>query len=169
MPRPTTKTELIVSANDQWNKMWELIDSVHGGAQSVVFSFDDPKLKEAHWLRDKNMRDVLIHLYEWHRLLLDWTSANFAGEPKPFLPEPYTWKTYGDMNMEFLEKHRSTPYENAKAMLCESTFTSFNFIGIVALSMIFSISFLKSKNLLVPITMHMLYDLMMFVLLPQVS
>ena len=50
-----------------------------------------------------------------------------------------------------------------------STFTSFNFIGIVALSVIFSISFLKSKNLLVPITMHMLYDLMMFVLLPQVS
>ncbi|MDR0491200.1 MAG: CPBP family intramembrane metalloprotease [Oscillospiraceae bacterium] len=50
-----------------------------------------------------------------------------------------------------------------------STFTSFNFIGIVALSVVFSVSFLKSKNLLVPITMHMLYDLMMFVLLPQVS
>jgi len=120
MPRPTTKTELIVSANDQWNKMWELIDSVHGGAQSVVFSFDDPKLKEAHWLRDKNMRDVLIHLYEWHRLLLDWTSANFAGEPKPFLPEPYTWKTYGDMNVEFWKKHQATAYDSAEAMLRQS-------------------------------------------------
>jgi len=49
-----------------------------------------------------------------------------------------------------------------------SAFTSFSFIGLVALSIIFSISFLKSKNLLMPITMHMLYDLMMFVFLPQV-
>ena len=48
-----------------------------------------------------------------------------------------------------------------------STFTSLNFIGIILLSVIFSISFLKSKNLLIPITMHMLYDLMIFVLLPQ--
>jgi membrane protease YdiL (CAAX protease family) len=50
-----------------------------------------------------------------------------------------------------------------------STFTSFNFFGIVVLSIIFSVSFLKSKNVLIPITMHMLYDLMMFVFLPQVS
>jgi len=47
-----------------------------------------------------------------------------------------------------------------------STFTSFNFIGLIALSVIFSVSFLKSKNILIPITMHMLYDLMMFVFLP---
>ena len=47
-----------------------------------------------------------------------------------------------------------------------STFTSFNFIGLMALSAIFSISFLKSKNLFIPITMHMLYDLMAFVFLP---
>ena len=46
------------------------------------------------------------------------------------------------------------------------TFTSFSFIGLMALSAIFSVSFLKSKNLLVPITMHMLYDLMAFVFLP---
>ena len=49
-----------------------------------------------------------------------------------------------------------------------STFASFNFIGIVALSAIFSIAFLKSRNILVPITMHMFYDLMIFVFLPQV-
>ena len=46
-----------------------------------------------------------------------------------------------------------------------STFTSFNFIGLVALSVIFSVSFLKSKNILIPITLHMFYDLMAFVFL----
>ena len=121
MPRATTKAELIAAANGQWEKMWKLIDSIPGGAQSITFSFgNDPKLKEAHWSRDKNMRDVLIHLYEWHRLLLDWTAANFGGGNKPFLPEPYTWKTYGDMNVGFWEKHQSTSYEDAEKMLRDS-------------------------------------------------
>jgi hypothetical protein len=39
---------------------------------------------------------------------------------KPFLPEPYNWKTYGDMNVGFWKKHQSTPYEVAKKMLCDS-------------------------------------------------
>jgi hypothetical protein len=34
--------------------------------QTVRFDFDAPKLKEAHWTRDKNFRDVLVHLHEWH-------------------------------------------------------------------------------------------------------
>ncbi|MDR1068105.1 MAG: ClbS/DfsB family four-helix bundle protein [Clostridiales Family XIII bacterium] len=98
--------------------MWELIDSVPSGAQSVVFDFgDDPKLKEAHWKRDKNMRDVLVHLYEWHQLLLGWAAANLNGDSKPFLPAPFTWATYGDMNVEFWKKHQSTPYDEAAALL----------------------------------------------------
>jgi len=121
MPRPTTKTELIAVANEQWDKMWKQIDSIPGGAQAVAFDFsDDLKLKEAHWSRDKNMRDVLVHLYEWHRLLLEWTAANLDGDAKPFLPEPYTWKTYGDMNVEFWEQCQATSYEDAAAMLRDS-------------------------------------------------
>jgi hypothetical protein len=85
------------------------------------FNFgNDPKLKEAHWTRDTNLRDVLVHLYEWHKLLLDWTDANLNGDAKPFLPEPYTWKTYGDMNVEFWKKHHATSYDDAKTMLCDS-------------------------------------------------
>jgi hypothetical protein len=120
MARPTTKAELISAANDQWKKMWKMIDAIPGGAQSIVFNFDDPKLKEAHWKRDKNMRDVLIHLYEWHQLLLDWVNTNTNGGNKSFLPNPYTWKTYGEMNVGFWEKHQSTTYDEAVKMLCDS-------------------------------------------------
>ena len=124
MPRPTTKAELIDAAQLQWDKLWKLMDSIPGGAQPVVFDFgDDPKLKEAHWKRDKNMRDVLAHLYEWHRLLLEWTAANLNennGKAKPFLPDSYTWKTYGDMNVEFWKKWQSTSYEDTEKMLRES-------------------------------------------------
>ena len=121
MPRATTKTELVAAANEQWDKLRKLIDSIPGGAESVVFNFpDDPKLKEAHWKRDKNLQDVLVHLYEWHRLLLEWTAANFNGEAKTFLPELYTWKTYGDMNVEFWKKHQATSYKDAEVMLRDS-------------------------------------------------
>jgi len=101
--------------------MWALIDSIPGGAESVNFDFgDDPKLKEAQWKRDKNLRDILVHLYEWHQLMLDWTAANMGGETKYFLPEPYTWRTYGDMNVEFWKKHQATAYDDSKTMLCDS-------------------------------------------------
>lgn len=121
MPRATTKTELLASANDQWNKIWELINSMSDEIRSAVFNFgDNPKLKEAHWQRDKNLRDVLVHLYEWHQLLLNWTSVNLGGLERPFLPEPYNWKTYGDMNVEFWKKHQSTSYGEAATMLRES-------------------------------------------------
>jgi len=89
-----------------------------GDAQSIIFDFsNDPKLKEAHWARDKNICDILIHLFEWHQLLLKWIEANLSGESKPFLPQPYNWKTYGDMNIRFFEKHQATSYEDANSML----------------------------------------------------
>jgi len=118
MPRPTTKAELIAAANIQWDKMWAMIGAMPEARRQAAFNFgDDPKRKEAHWARDKNLRDVLVHLYEWHRLLLDWTAANLGGEARPFLPEPYNWRTYGDMNEAFWEKHQATSYEDAESAL----------------------------------------------------
>jgi len=63
---------------------------------------------------------VLAHLYEWHRLLLDWVESNRNGERKPFLPAPYNWKTYPMMNIGFWKKHQATPLEEAKIKLRES-------------------------------------------------
>ena len=121
MPRPTTKAELIAAANTQWDKLWALIDAMPEDQRQAAFRFgQDPKRTEDHWARDKNLRDVLVHLYEWHRLLLDWAAANLGGQAKPFLPEPYNWKTYGDMNAEFWRKHQGTSYEEAQALLRES-------------------------------------------------
>lgn len=72
--------------------------------------FQMTKKKEAHWKRDKNLQDVLIHLYEWHQLLLNWIHANQNGHRKPFIPAPYNRKTYGDLNAEFWKKHQSTGF-----------------------------------------------------------
>ncbi|OHX64652.1 ClbS/DfsB family four-helix bundle protein [Flammeovirga pacifica] len=118
MPRPTTKIELVQVASEKFDKMWEVINSIPAEIleQPFDFSYDDKK-KEAHWSRDKNLRDIIIHLFEWHELLLNWVNSNSEGEPTPFLPHPYNWKTYGDLNMEFWRIHQKTPLENAREML----------------------------------------------------
>ena len=110
MARATTKTDLVTSANEQFVKMWKLIDSMSDEQQNATFGKEMATAgKEAHWSRDKNLRDILVHLYEWHLLLLNWIKVNSSGEHKPFLPEPYNWKTYPTMNVEFWKKHQHTP------------------------------------------------------------
>lgn len=45
-----------------------------------------------------------------------------------------------------------------------SNFTSFSFLCVPVLSIIFSWTFIKSRNILIPIVLHMYWDLMMFML-----
>ena len=121
MARATTKTDLIIAANEQFDKLWKLIDTMSEKQQNTEFSSEMAAAdKETHWGRDKNVRDVLVHLYEWHQLLLNWINSNRNGKTKPFLPDPYNWKTYPTMNVEFWKKHQSTPLIEAKKMLTES-------------------------------------------------
>ena len=121
MGRPTTKTELIQAAAEKYEELNKMISSLSKGELDTLFDFTKMKSKtQAHWGRDKNLRDILIHLYEWHQLLLDWVAANRKGENRPFLPEPYNWKTYGDMNMEIWRKHQNTTLDQAKTMLEQS-------------------------------------------------
>lgn len=121
MGRPTSKADLMAAATENYQKLNALIAGLTEKELSTEFDFAaDEKRKEAHWKRDKNLRDVLIHLYEWHQLLLTWVEANQNGEEKPFLPRPYTWRTYGEMNVFFWKKHQNTSLEEAKEMLAES-------------------------------------------------
>ena len=121
MGRPTTKADLMAAATDYYEKLNILISGLTEKELSTIFDFTgDEKKKEAHWKRDKNLRDILIHLYEWHQLLLHWVQSNQKGDGKPFIPEPYNWKTYGEMNVKFWKKHQDTSLDDAKSMFQES-------------------------------------------------
>lgn len=121
MARPTTKKDLTETANNNFEKFWQIIESLREKEFTTEFNFsDNPKLKEAHWTRDKNVRDILIHLYEWHKLLLNWINKNTLGEKTDFLPKPYNWKTYGDMNIVFWNKHQKTSYDESVKMVKQS-------------------------------------------------
>ncbi len=99
------------TSEDNFTKLFTLINSMSKEKQEKLFLFED---------RDKNIRDVLVHLYEWHQLLLNWVDANLSGNKANFLPEPYNWKTYPRMNIVLWEKHQNTPLEKAVALLEKS-------------------------------------------------
>ena len=111
MPRPTTKQELLTAAEGEFAKLWKLIDSMPGELRRGMFAFED---------RDRNVGDVLMHLWEWHQMLLVWVHSNSSGVAAPFLPEPYNWKTYPAMNVALWEKNRNVPQEAAEKLLRES-------------------------------------------------
>lgn len=122
MSRATNKKELLHQAKTQFEKLQTLIASMSEEQQASDFCFQvTEKDKEAHWKRDQNLRDVLIHLYEWHQLLLAFVEKN-RGSAKtiPFLPEPYNWRSYGRLNIDFWEKHQPTSLVEAKRLLQKS-------------------------------------------------
>ena len=128
MARPQTKEDLLIAAKENYEKLNTLIAKMSDEQLTTPFDFSkDEKKKEAHWKRDKNLRDVLIHLYEWHQLILNWVESNQKGEEKPFIPQPYNWRTYGDMNVEFWKKHQNTSLEDATKALQKSHKDVLNF------------------------------------------
>lgn len=121
MGRPATKTDLLTAAAENYETLNAFIDGLSEAELAEPFDFSgDEKKKEAHWKRDRNLRDVLIHLYEWHQLLLNWVESNQNGDEKPFLPRLYNWKTYGKLNEIFWKKHQNTSLDEAKDMLQKS-------------------------------------------------
>ena len=129
MPRPQNKTDLISLAEKNYDELVKFIASMSEDEKSTPFDFSSLNKKEAHWNRDKNSRDVICHLVEWHKLLLKFVAENMKGgkseNGKPaivyqFLPEPYNWKNYGDMNRTIWRNCQNLPLEKALADFAES-------------------------------------------------
>ncbi len=111
MPRPQNKEGLLKAANENYAKLIEAISGLSDEERNTPFDFSgDAGKKEAHWGRDKNVRDVIMHLYEWHQLMIGFVTNNAHVQDKKssiaFLPPDYSWKTYGAMNMMFWNRNQ---------------------------------------------------------------
>ena len=121
MPRPRDKEELVIAATTNYEKLVTLIENRTEKEKNLCYDFStDEKKKEAHWKRDKNLRDVLMHLHEWHLLLLEWIKNRENGSSRPFLMEGYNWKTYGAMNNVFYNRCQNISEEEALQKFRES-------------------------------------------------
>lgn len=112
MPRPKNKDELLELSNSNFKKMFELIESF--GQEEIVngkIPFED---------RDKNIRDILAHLHQWHLMMLDWHKVGMSGE-KPDIPaKGYTFRTVASLNQEIWENYQTSKYDEIVKMLKKS-------------------------------------------------
>lgn len=91
MDKPTTKEELISLSKKGFEQLMAIIDQLPA----------KERMKEWKVVqRDKNLRDVIYHLYAWHELLLHWMHILLEGG-KPALPkEGYTWDNLDELNKD---------------------------------------------------------------------
>lgn len=71
-------------------------------------------------VQDQNARDLLMHLHEWHKMLISWYESNVAGQEVAFLPEGFTWKTTPELNEMFHQNYQSVTLDEAKKLVATS-------------------------------------------------
>jgi hypothetical protein len=91
MDKPTTKHALLASSQRGFDELMGMIEQLSA----------KDRVKEWKTLeRDKNIRDVIYHLYAWHELMRTWLHILLEGG-KPELPKRgYTWDDLDMLNHE---------------------------------------------------------------------
>lgn len=111
MPKPKNKTELLDLGARNYQKLLDYIDALPPEQQKAAFP---------EGYLNRNIPDVLMHLHEWHLMLLGWYEEGMTGE-KPAMPAVgYTWKTMPLLNQEIQKKYAGTSLSDAKKALSGS-------------------------------------------------
>lgn len=106
MPRPSNKQELLNLSQSNFIKIFDFIDKLE--EQDIDFPAGT---------MNRNIRDVLTHLHEWHIMMINWYRIGMSGK-KPIMPaEGYTWQKIPDLNKKIWEKYQTTDLEDAKLMV----------------------------------------------------
>lgn len=111
MPRPRTKDELLKLSQTNYSKLKDLVDSFDSKEQLAEF----PK-----GTMNRNIRDVLAHLHEWHMMLLNWYKVGMTGE-KPDMPaKGYSWRSTSELNYSIWKRYRSIGLKKVRELLDQS-------------------------------------------------
>ncbi|MBK8847335.1 MAG: ClbS/DfsB family four-helix bundle protein [Bacteroidetes bacterium] len=120
MPRPTNKLELLSLSEKNFKALNNLVDSFSVAEQNKEF----PK-----GTMNRNIRDVLAHLYHWHLLMAEWYNIGMKGALPEVPAKGYTWKTTPDLNKKIWETYRATDLKNARRQLTMSNIQMMELIG----------------------------------------
>ena len=95
MARPATKQDLEFLAKENYQKLLSLIETLPEKQREDSFP---------EGTMNRNICDVIGHLYHWHLLFLNWYEVGMRGE-KPKIPkEGYTFSDTPKLNREIWEQ-----------------------------------------------------------------
>jgi hypothetical protein len=100
MPRPKTKEQLLSLSQENYHRLYSLIEPLSSEDRNR------PGVN-GEW----SVKDVLAHLTAWHHLFFTWYEEGGQGQ-KPEMPAPgYTWKTTPQLNEKIFQEHRHQTYD----------------------------------------------------------
>lgn len=111
MPRPTDKTSLLNLSQKNFDLLFDFINKLSESEQVVEFP---------QGTMNRNIRDVLGHLYHWQVLMQHWYETGMSGQ-KPNIPaQGYTWKTIPELNHWIWEQYSHVGLSELKSKLKDS-------------------------------------------------
>ena len=111
MPKPKNKEELLHASQENFERLFALIDSLSKDQQQQSFGKDS---------LNQNIRDVLWHLHEWHSMQMKWYQIGMKGK-KPDMPaKGYSWKETPLLNKKIWEDCQAISLEESKKELKQS-------------------------------------------------
>lgn len=111
MPRPKNKKELLDLSESIYGELKRLIDSLPPGERNKEFT---------PGTMNRNIRDVLAHLYHWHLLFFDWYEVGMAGGKAVMPADGYTWKTTPALNKWIWQYYQNTDLEEVRRLFAQS-------------------------------------------------
>ncbi|MFS0786691.1 ClbS/DfsB family four-helix bundle protein [Shouchella sp. 1P09AA] len=111
------KEKLLADNEMQFEALLNLIKSVPARKRTLSVDISD---------RDKNFRDVIMHVYEWQAMLERWYREGMDGD-SPFMPAPgYKWRNLHSLNQRIREAYQDVMLNQAlkKATLSHERLTA---------------------------------------------
>jgi nicotinamidase-related amidase len=106
MPKPTNKQQLL----DEAQKKYEAL-----GRQFA--SFTPEEMVRPGVIGTWSIKDILAHLLEWQRMLMDWYEAELRGETPAVPAEGYNWSQLSALNQAIYERCRDAALDDVRSQL----------------------------------------------------
>lgn len=103
------KAHFIEMSERSWQELWGQIDAMSESQQVR-------RRRLAKSSKSESVKDVLAHLYGWHRLALQWYRDGLEGMPD--LPcKEFNWRQTPDINARIFKAHRDAPLVSVRRKL----------------------------------------------------
>ena len=100
----TKQQMLLINAQISFDELLARIESIPARKRNLSIETNE---------RDKNFRDILMHLYEWHAMLERWYREGMDGDT-PEMPAPgFKWRNLDKLNMQIWQQYQDVKLSTA--------------------------------------------------------
>lgn len=99
MPTPETQIALQTAAMRSFRSLEGVVDAIPPSERDAPFRVRDG--------RDRDLQDVLDHVFAWHELLLGWIAAIERRETPAYPAEGFSWSELDELNLSLRDRSRT--------------------------------------------------------------